>query len=77
MVTSEVRACLKYLMLHSIFDILYGITSKRERIWCSKGYGANVHILNLVHPSCIHRHQQFYEKPLPPGKKGGRGSSQN
>jgi hypothetical protein len=25
----------------------------RERIWCSKGYGAHVHILNLVHPSYI------------------------
>jgi hypothetical protein len=49
----------------------------RERICCSKGYGAHVHILNLVDPSCIQRHQQFYEEPLPPGEEGGRGSSQN
>jgi hypothetical protein len=27
----------------------YMTYKKRERIWCSKGYDAHVHILNLVH----------------------------
>jgi hypothetical protein len=42
----------------------------RERIWCSKGYGAHVHILNLVHPSCIQRHQLILRRTPP--TSGGR-----
>jgi hypothetical protein len=41
-----------------------------ERIWCSKGYGAHVYILNLVHPSCIQRHQLILRRT--PSTRGRR-----
>jgi hypothetical protein len=60
-----------HLRRHRCFQLEMAM-GKWERIWCSKRYGAHVHILNLVHLSCIQRHQQFYEEPLPPGEEGGR-----